>query len=122
MTVQVLPAYEAGMSKLKIELTSELTVPKYLVPAAVLGDFLLTGTIRWGYCQFPVRYMGQVELAAAAEEALVEDPTEAADADALDGTTGTETVATVTTETTGLDEADEAAPVEVAGLDWAGEL
>jgi len=66
--------------------------------------------------------MGQVELAAAAEEALVEDPTEAADADALDGTTGTETVATVTTETTGLDEADEAAPVEVAGLDWAGEL
>jgi len=46
MTVQVLPAYEAGMSKLKIEVMSELAAPKYDVPAAVFGDFLLTGIIR----------------------------------------------------------------------------
>jgi hypothetical protein len=40
------PASEAGMSKLKMEEMVEVTVPKYDVPAAVLGFEESMGTIR----------------------------------------------------------------------------
>ncbi len=43
---QVLPAFEDGMSKLKIDEMSELTSAKYDVPAAWFGMDELTGTIK----------------------------------------------------------------------------
>lgn len=43
---QVLPASEAGISKLKMEETVEETVPKYEVPEALFGFDESTGTMR----------------------------------------------------------------------------
>lgn len=43
-----MPLSAAGMSKLKIVETVLETVPKYEVPAAVLGLTELTGTIKCG--------------------------------------------------------------------------
>lgn len=47
--LQVWPAYEVGMSKLKMVDTLEEMVPKYWVPNAVSGDVEETGTIKCGY-------------------------------------------------------------------------
>lgn len=65
-----MPAYDAGMSKLKMLETEELIMPLYLVPYAVLGLLLLTGTIRCGYWYSPLRLVAQAGAAECVEEAV----------------------------------------------------
>lgn len=56
----VLPAYDAGRSKLKMVLSVGVRVPLYCVPYAVSGWAELTGTIRCGYWYSPLRLAGQL--------------------------------------------------------------
>jgi peptide subunit release factor 1 (eRF1) len=60
--LQVLPASEEGMSKLKMLETVEDTVPLNEVPGALLGEEESTGMIRWGNSNCPERLVGQLAL------------------------------------------------------------